>query len=34
MLAPAVLECDGITGNIMGRSAVKLGAGFGIAVFG
>lgn len=34
MLAPAVAGCDGVTGSIMGRYAVKLGVGFGIVAFG
>lgn len=34
MFSPAVAGCDGITGSIVGRSAVKLGVGFGIAAFG
>lgn len=34
ILAPAVAGCDGVTGSIMGRSAVEFGVGFGIVSFG
>ena len=33
MLAPAAVACNGATGSIMGRSATKIGVGFGVALW-
>lgn len=34
MLSPAVAGCDGVSGSIMGRSAMKLDVKFEVVAFG